>query len=154
MTDPEDITAWQRLGPEITTSGALSEGDIARLAEIGTRHVINLSTSDNPDYLNGEADLLKREGIAYSDIPIPFAMPEEKHYQRFVEAFEHGEKPVHVHCIMNWRVSAFFYRYHREHGMSEEEARALMAQQWEPDRKNYPTAERWGDFVAAVDQSA
>ena len=151
MRDPDHIAAWQRIGPNLTTSGALKPEDIAQLAAIGTRHVINLSTSDNPCYLEGEAEMLDKAGIAYSDIPVPFDGLEEDHYQSFVAALEAGEQPVHVHCIMNWRVSAFFYRYHREHGMDEAKARALMAQQWEPDRKDYPMSEQWSAFVAAVD---
>ena len=43
--------------------------------------------------------------------------------------------PVHVHCIMNWRVSAFFCRYHREDGMAEAEARALMHEDVGPGDK-------------------
>jgi hypothetical protein len=35
--------------------------------------------------------------------------------------------PVHVHCIANYRVSAFFYRYRRDVlGMDEARARAGM----------------------------
>jgi hypothetical protein len=39
---------------------------------------------------------------------------------------------VHVHCIANFRVAAFFYRYRREQGMSEAEARADMEAIWHP----------------------
>ncbi len=42
--------------------------------------------------------------------------------------------PVHVHCIANYRVSAFFYRYRRDVlGMNEAEARAEMEQVWHPE---------------------
>jgi hypothetical protein len=41
---------------------------------------------------------------------------------------------VHVHCIANYRVSAFFYRYRRDVlGMNEAEARAEMEQVWHPE---------------------
>jgi len=50
---------------------------------------------------------------------------------------------------MNWRVSAFFYRLHRDHqGMTEPEARALMAQQWVPDAAGKPEWQVWADFIA------
>jgi hypothetical protein len=40
---------------------------------------------------------------------------------------------VHVHCILNARVSAFFYRYRRETlGMDAVEARAAMETVWKP----------------------
>ena len=155
MADPEDITAWQRIGPDLTTSGKLAPTDIPRLAAIGTRHVINLSNPGDPGYLENEAELLERAGIAYSDVPVPFTALEEAHYERFASALESGEKPVHVHCIMNWRVSAFLYRYHRERGMSEAEARTLMTVHWEPDRRDdYPAGDLWGGFIAAANTAA
>jgi hypothetical protein len=44
------------------------------------------------------------------------------------------EVPVHVHCIANYRVSAFFYRYRRDVlGMGEARARADMEQIWHPE---------------------
>ena len=52
------------------------------------------------------------------------------------------EVPVHVHCIANYRVSAFFYRYRRDVlGTNEAEARAEMEQVWRPEGV-------WATFVA------
>ena len=149
MSDPSDIRAWQRLSERVTTSGRLQEPDPARLAEIGVRHVINLAMPDHPEALPDAEDAFAAQGIAYIHIPVPFAAPEEAHYQAFVEALEATEGPVHVHCIMNWRVSAFFYRYHRDAcGMLEPEARALMEQQWSPEQSDYPGASQWAALVA------
>jgi hypothetical protein len=40
---------------------------------------------------------------------------------------------VHVHCIVNARVSAFFYRYQRDVlGSDEAKARAAMETVWRP----------------------
>jgi len=50
--------------------------------------------------------------------------------------------PVHVHCIANARVSAFFHRYRRDVlGMDEAQARAEMESVWQPRGV-------WVDFVA------
>ena len=87
-------------------------------------------------------------GIGYTHIPVPFAAPEEAHYAAFVEALEAAEAPVHVHCIMNWRVSAFFYRWNRERGMDEAEARRQMEAIWSPEDNNHPAAPAWAAFVA------
>ncbi len=154
MGDPEDIKAWQRIDALLTTSGALREGDIAKLAAIGTRHVINLAMPDSPEALGQERELLAQAGIAYTAITVPFGDLQEEHYRRFVSVLESAARPAHIHCIMNWRVSAFLYRYHCEHGMESGEARQLMARQWEPDRSEYPQGEKWGNFVAAVGRSA
>jgi hypothetical protein len=59
-------------------------------------------------------------------------------------------EPVHVHCIMNYRVSAFYYRYNRDiRGMRESEARALMERQWSPDTSGHPDVAAWARFIAA-----
>ena len=45
-----------------------------------------------------------------------------------------NEVPVHVRCIANYPVSAFFYRYRRDVlGMDEAKARADMEQIWHPE---------------------
>ena len=150
MNDPADITAWQRLDARTTTSGKLVEADIARLADIGVRHVINLAPDAHDEALAGEARLLKAAGMRYSHIPVPFDAPEQAHYEAFVQAYEHDSDPVHVHCIANMRVSAFVYRYNRDRaGMPEPEARALMEQQWSPDSSDHPTMQTWARFIAA-----
>jgi protein tyrosine phosphatase (PTP) superfamily phosphohydrolase (DUF442 family) len=148
VSDPEDIRGWQRISPRITTSGRLEDSDLPRLAEIGVCHVINLALADHPEALAQEGEKLANQGIDYSHIPVPFDAPGEDHYRAFVEALTTGASPVHVHCIMNWRVSAFFYRFHREHGMEEELARKLMVQQWEPETNDHPAAPAWAAFIA------
>lgn len=149
MSDPGDIRAWQRLSERVTTSGRLQETDPARLAAIGVRHVINLAMPDHPEALPDAEAKFAAHGIAYTHIPVPFAAPEETHFDAFIQALEAAEGPVHVHCIANWRVSAFFYRYHRDaRGMPETEARALMEQQWSPERSDYPGAPQWAAFIA------
>ena len=147
MSDPADIRAWQRLSERVTTSGRLQEGDPERLAEIGVKHVINLAMSDHAEALPDAEAKFAAQGIVYTHIPVPFAAPEEAHYQAFVHALEAADEPVHVHCIMNWRVSAFFYRYNRERGMPEAQARALMERQWTPETSDYPGASAWADLI-------
>ena len=147
--DPSDIRAWQRLSERVTTSGRLQEPDPARLAAIGVQHVINLAMPDHPDALPEADAAFAAQGLGYTHIPVPFGAPEEAHYRAFVEAFEATDGPVHVHCIANWRVSAFFYRYHRGAcGMPEAEARALMEQQWSPEEHDHPDAPTWAAFIA------
>ena len=149
MSDPDDIRAWQRLSERVTTSGRLQQHDPARLAAIGVRHVINLAMPDHPDALPEADGAFAAQGIGYTHIPVPFGAPDEAHYRAFVEAFEAAEGPVHVHCIANWRVSAFFYRYNRDAcGMPEAEARALMEQQWSPEEHDHPDAPTWAAFIS------
>ncbi len=147
MSDPDDIRGWQRLDPATTTSGRLEERDPERLAAIGIKHVINLALDDHPEALTEEAAKLAARGIAYTHIPVPFDAPDEDHFAAFEGALADHEGPVHVHCIMNWRVSAFYYRRNRAAGMSEAEATALMQEQWDPRASDDPRAKVWADFL-------
>ncbi len=50
---------------------------------------------------------------------------------------------------MNWRVSAFFYRYNRTvRGLPEAEARAMMERQWSPEGHESKEARIWAQFIA------
>ncbi|CAH0495593.1 beta-lactamase hydrolase domain-containing protein [Novosphingobium sp. CECT 9465] len=153
MSDPADIRAWQRLDAETTTSGRIEDRDVARLAALGVAHVINLALETHPEALAGEGDKLRQHGIVYTHIPVPFDAPGEDHFAAFAKAVEAGPKPVHVHCIMNWRVSAFFYRLNRDHrAMAEAQARAIMERQWSPEGNDRPEAQVWADFIARSDR--
>ena len=130
--DPVDIRAFQRRADGITTSGRLEPHDPARLAAIGVRHVINLALDSHPEALGDEAALLAVQGIAYTHIPVPFDAPAREHVSALRAALRTHPGPHHVHCIMNWRVSAFFYLLDCAGGMPEADARAQMAKIWNP----------------------
>lgn len=130
--DPADIRSWQRRADGITTSGKLAPHDPARLAAIGVRHVINLALASHPEALADEAALMAAAGIAYTHIPVPFDAPTPDHVAALQQALTAHPGAVHVHCIMNWRVTAFFYLIDRANGVPEPEARRTMAQVWNP----------------------
>ena len=152
VDDPADIPCWQRLNERTTTSGRIAEADVARLSAIGVRHVINLALADSPGGLADEDKLIAAAGLRYTHIPVPFDAPEEHHFHAFRAAYDAEVEPIHIHCIMNWRVSAFFYRYNRDNkGMNEGEARDLMAQQWSPEASDNEHAPAWARFIALRD---
>ena len=153
MADPDDIRAWQRLDAEVTTSGRIEDKDVMRLADLGVAHVVNLALETHPEALAGEGEKLAAQGIVYTHIPVPFDAPGEEHFAAFVKAVDEGPRPVHVHCIMNWRVSAFFYRYNREIlGLPETEARKLMERQWSPEGHDSKEARVWAEFIARTSE--
>ncbi len=108
MGDPSDIRNWRRRSDAITTSGRLEAGDPARLAALGVRHVVNLALDDHPEALPDEAEKLAAEGIGYSHIPVPFDAPRREHVAELARVLADTKGPVHVHCIMNWRVTDVF----------------------------------------------
>lgn len=130
--DPIDIRAFRRREDGITTSGRLTPADPARLAAIGVRHVVNLALDDHPEALADEGALMAAAGIAYSHVPVPFDAPTHEHVSALAAALAAHPGPHHVHCIMNYRVTAFLYLIDRAAGVPEAEARARMATVWDP----------------------
>ena len=114
------------------------------------RHVVNLALDSHPEALADEASKLAGRGIGYTHIPVPFDAPDDDHYRAFIAALAAtSDAPVHVHCIMNYRVSAFFYRYHREVArLDEAAARALLVCHWDPQANDRLETRPWAEFIA------
>lgn len=114
MRDPIDIPNWYRLDDHLTTSGQPSGEQLAEIAALGVRDAINLALHEHPRALPDEAGTVAALGMAYTHIPVAFDAPTDADFARFCAAMEEiGDRPVHVHCIVNARVSAFLYRYRR-----------------------------------------
>jgi protein tyrosine phosphatase (PTP) superfamily phosphohydrolase (DUF442 family) len=135
MADPETIYNWRRLDDRVTTSGQPTEPQLADIQALGVRHIINLGLHTHEKALPDEAASVSRLGMTYIHIPVDFQNPTDEDFTRFCSAMEQlKEVPVHVHCIANYRVSAFFYRYRRDVlGVDETQARAEMDQIWRPE---------------------
>lgn len=134
MPDPTDIFAWRRLDDRLTSSGQPSEDQLADLRALGVEHVINLALHSHERALPDEAASVAALGMVYTHIPVAFDAPTEEDFTRFCAAMDAiGEATVHVHCIVNARVSAFLYRYRRDVlGLDEPQARAEMETVWQP----------------------
>ncbi len=134
MNDPSGTLNWLRVDDRITTSGQPDEAQLAAIRDLGVEHVINLALHSHPKALRDEAGTVAGLGMRYVHIPVDFEQPTEDDYQRFLAAMtDAGGAPVHVHCILNARVTAFFYRYLTEVlGRDEAAARALMDTVWRP----------------------
>jgi len=135
MADPETIYNWRRLDDRITTSGQPSEAQLAEIRALGVRHVVNLALHTHERALPDEAASVSRLGMEYIHIPVDFQNPTDRDFEQFCSVMERlQEDSVHVHCIANYRVSAFLYRYRRDVlGMDESQARADMEAIWRPE---------------------
>jgi protein tyrosine phosphatase (PTP) superfamily phosphohydrolase (DUF442 family) len=143
MPDPEAIYHWRRLDDRITTSGQPTEGQLKDPHALGIRHIVNLGLHNHEKALPDEAATVSRLGMAYIHIPVDFQNPTGQDFDQFCDVMEQlKDVPVHVHCIANYRVSAFFYRYRRDVlGMDEVRARADMEEVWRPEGV-------WATFVS------
>jgi uncharacterized protein (TIGR01244 family) len=134
MSDPVAIYNWRRLDARVTSSGQPSAAELADIAALGVRHVINLALHSHEKALPDETASVTALGMAYVHIPVEFTAPTEADFAAFCAAMAAiGDAPVHVHCIVNLRVTAFLYRYQRDVlGVPETEARRLMDSMWQP----------------------
>jgi len=130
----EDILNWRRIDERVTTSGQPSEEQMAKLKDLGVTSVINLGPHSNKGALEDEAATLKALEMTYIYIPVDFEAPTQADFKAFCDAMARTEaETVHVHCIYNARVSAFFYLYlQRNRGVTEKKARVLMGSIWRP----------------------
>src|SRR5271167_1972509 len=135
MADPETIYHWRRLDDRITTSGQPTEPQLADIHALGIRHIVNLGLHSHEKALPDETASVSRLGMTYIHIPVDFQNPTDRDFDQFCAVMEQlKDVPVHVHCIANYRVSAFFYRYRRDVlGMDEARARADMEDVWHPE---------------------
>src|SRR2546427_8032880 len=134
MADPEAIYNWGRRHDRISTSGQPTKQQLTDIRGLGVRHIINLGLHTHEKGLPDEAASVDRLGMTYIHIPVDFQNPTDQNFEQFCSAMERlNDVPVHVHCIANYRVSAFFYRYRRDVlGMDETQARGEMEVIWHP----------------------
>lgn len=134
MQDPDHIECWRRLDDRITTSAQPSESQLAEIKALGVAHVINLGMRDHPKALANEGASVAALDMEYTHIPVQFDDPTEQDFRLFCAALAGAaDKKIHVHCIANWRVSAFFYVYQRDVlGLDDQAARAMMDSIWKP----------------------
>lgn len=142
MSDPDGIFNWLRLDDRITTSGQPSEAQLAAIRALGVRHVVNLGLHTHEKALPDEAASVAALGMTYIHIPVDFQNPTDDDFAAFCATLaELRDVPVHVHCIANYRVSAFFYRYRRDVlRIDEAEASAELQRIWQPTQV-------WAKFI-------
>jgi uncharacterized protein (TIGR01244 family) len=135
LADPETIYNWRRLDDRITTSGQPNEAQLAEIHALGVRHIVNLGLHTSEKALPDEAASVSRLGMTYIHIPVDFQNPTNQDFEQFCSVMERlNDVPIHVHCIANYRVSAFCYRYRRDLlGMDETQVRSEMEAIWYPD---------------------
>ena len=135
MSDPEDTYNWRRLDERLTTSGQPTEAQLAAIAALGVECVVNLGLHSHPKALVDEAASVAALGMDYIHQPVEFQNPTPGDLARFCDAMDVlAGRTIHVHCIANWRVSAFLYRWRIDRlGWDEARARVDLNAIWTPE---------------------
>lgn len=141
-----DVLNWRRLNDRITLSGQPTEAQLSAIRDLGVTTIINLGPHSNKGALADEPGTVASLGMRYVYIPVDFENPTEADFSAFCAALEAVEnQAIHVHCIYNARVTAFFYRYAQTgKALPEAEAFALMEGIWRPGGV-------WAKFIGSKD---
>lgn len=130
-----DILNFVAFSENLGTAGQPTAEQFALIAEAGYTLVVNIAMPDSPDGLPGEAEIAAAHGLAYVSIPVVWLHPTLRNLQDcFAVLDAHREEKVFLHCIVNYRASAFAFLYDvLRLGVPIEEAQARMNRVWEPD---------------------
>lgn len=139
----EDIRNYTWVSDRLASAGQIAYDQIPLLKEEGYEVVINLAIADRER--NGEEGFLVAEaGLTYIHIPVDWQEPKLSDVELFYDVMRASEgRKVFVHCFANMRASAFVYLYRTMvEGVPEEEARAVMAEVWDPAE-----VQQWADLI-------
>jgi protein tyrosine phosphatase (PTP) superfamily phosphohydrolase (DUF442 family) len=128
------IRNFIQLTEQYGTAGQPTEDQFETIAMNDYKHVINLSLPDHPDSISSESELVTLLGMNYIHIPVPFDNPKPEHVKLFCNIMTAlSDQKVFIHCIMNYRVSAFMYHYlYKVKGLNKQESTSAIFESWKP----------------------
>ena len=138
----DHITNFLEINNNIYTAGQPTSDQFFQLKHLNIKTVINLALPTTDGAIKNEAEIVALMGMTYIQIPVNFQQPQVCDLDRFYKAMELGLKdPIFIHCMLNMRVSVFFYLY-RLNILKEsaEIAWKDVLKIWEPD-------EIWASFI-------
>lgn len=137
-----EIINWLRIDENITTSGQPNAQQFEEIAASGVSYVLNLGLINSPKALDNEVGVVLGLGMDYVHIPVQFDGPTNEDFEEFALALDSLQgKKIHIHCIMNYRVTAFLTRYAKKFGDEAfKKAQQNMLSIWTPD-------EIWQKFI-------
>jgi protein tyrosine phosphatase (PTP) superfamily phosphohydrolase (DUF442 family) len=143
-----DIYNYIKVDDEIVTGGQPTAEQLESLAAEGFKAVINLAPVDPVRSPADEGELLRSLELAYYHIPVDWENPRDSDFAEFEGAMAQRPKgKLLIHCMANYRVTAFYSLYARKHlGWSEAQADAFRARIWEGS--DYPI---WQEFIARME---
>lgn len=149
----EDIENYHPIDARLATGGHVMAAQIGDLAEAGVELVINLAPVRG-DHNASDGPRIAAEGISYVHIPVDWSSPSLADLELFFAVMDaRGDRNTLVHCMVNYRASAFVYLYRTlRQGESDATATVDLEVMWdEAAWRKYP---QWRAFVAAAKERA
>lgn len=147
MAQLDAIYNFIQIDATLGTAGQPKPDEFEAIGAAGYEMVINLAAGQSEEFNPDEGEIVQQLGIDYIHIPVDWTNPTADDYARFVQSMKaNAGKKCFVHCIANYRVTAFTFLYRViEQGVPVDEARAVMNRIWEPGDE-YPI---WDAFIKA-----
>lgn len=110
----QDIINYIKINENIATSGQPTREQFRQIADEGYEFVINLAVAHSEGRIEKEDEIVSDLDMNYIHIPVEFKEPTLQNLKDFIQILSSlSQRKVWVHCIMNYRVSAFMYVYHK-----------------------------------------
>jgi len=131
----KEIVNFYEIDENIGTSGQPEAEQFKDISTAGYEIVLNLALSESPNAIENENTIISKLNMTYVHIPVDFKTPSLEDLETFFEHMKkHKNKKIFVHCVMNWRVSAFMFLYHTiKCDMPVTDALLHMNTVWEPE---------------------
>ena len=122
------------ISDRLVTSGQPGTDALATLGAQGYGAVIYLAPPGMPDAVAGEAEIVRRQGLEYIEVPIQFNRPAASDVEAFAAAMQRlGGRKVLVHCQVNMRASSMVFLYRVIVGRENpDRAYEAVARVWSP----------------------
>lgn len=129
------ILNYIKVSDTISTSGQPLKKQFTQIAKEGFEVIINLGLNTHPEALENEDKIVSKNGMIYFHIPISWEEPEIDRLKLFLillETLQKQNKKVFIHCVKNYRVSVFIYRYKKDI-LKQKDAKFIAPKEYKPN---------------------
>jgi protein tyrosine phosphatase (PTP) superfamily phosphohydrolase (DUF442 family) len=130
-----DIRDFLPLTDRLATAGQPTCEQFADLKAAGYEIVINLVPMQNPNFMQGEPEIVAKMGMEYVGISVDWGCPTTEDLHCFFTAMDNNQhRKIFVHCAANKRASAFVFLYRvLRQDVDEADAEDDLEQIWTPE---------------------
>jgi protein tyrosine phosphatase (PTP) superfamily phosphohydrolase (DUF442 family) len=141
----ESIFNYYKVTEQISTSGQPTEVEFNLIAKNGFEVIVNLASPNSPEKLEFEDEIITELGLKYIHIAVEWDNPKQEQLEFFCQIMQAlSDKKVWVHCIANYRVSAFMLYYTQKYlNFNKNQATSPLFNEWQPNTT-------WQNFLSRL----
>lgn len=146
MSNLEKIFNFALISDKLASSGQPKPEQFSWIKEAGYQLIINLADGTTEYDIAEEPTIVTDLGLAYYNLPVDWENPLMSDLETFFAQMDaNQDKKIFVHCIANYRVSAFIMLYRViKQNIPLAKAKTIKDSVWSPEEV-FPI---WDDFIA------